>query len=164
LSAALPPLPPELVAFSEAGRSLLVGTSSPDLRPDCVRAVGVRIWPDASRLTVLVPHATGKTAIANLRENPRLALTLSQIESHRTMQIKGVVLDVREGNDADRELATRYRTAFAHELAYAGPGIEMTERLGIWPCWAVDVEIQAVFAQTPGPAAGTKLTARAKSL
>jgi pyridoxamine 5'-phosphate oxidase-like protein len=164
LSASFPPLPPDLVAFSEQGRSLLVGTCSAALDPDCVRAVGLRIWPDASHLTILVPEATGRTALANVRENPRLALTISQIPSHRTMQIKGVVLAVREGDATDHELAIRYRTAFAHELAHAGCSVTTTERLGIWPCWAIDLAIEAIYAQTPGPSAGKQLTPEAKAL
>lgn len=164
MTASLPPLPPHLVTFSEAGRSLLVGTCSAELAPECVRAVGVRIWPDASHLTVLLPKATAATSIANVRENPKLALTLSEIPSHRTMQIKGAVLAVRDGSDADHELAKRWRTAFAHELGYVGQPVEATERLGIWPCWAIDLAIEAVFAQTPGPAAGTKLSGERKAI
>lgn len=129
-----------------------------------MRAVGVRIWPDASHLTVLLPKATAAASIANLKDNPRLALTMSEIPSHRTMQIKGAVIAVRDGGDADHELARRWRTAFSHELGYVGQPVEVTERLGIWPCWAIDLAIEAVYAQTPGPTAGTKLTAERKAI
>jgi hypothetical protein len=154
-----PPLPDELVEFTQGGKSLLVGTCSAKLQPDCVRAVGLRIWPGASQLTVLLPATTGAVSIANLRENPRIALTISHIPTHRTVQIKGKVLAIRDGGEAERELATRYREAFTVDLAWAGQPRATTLRLGIWPCFAVDVDIAMAFAQTPGPVAGHKLPA-----
>jgi hypothetical protein len=62
-------------------------------------------------LTVLVPAGSGATSIANVRENPRIALTISHIPTHRTMQFKGSV--ACDGDGADREQATRYRSCSA---------------------------------------------------
>src|SRR5687768_5786715 len=118
---------------------MLVGTCGVDLAPDCVRAAGVRIWPDACRLTVLVPHATSATSIANVRANPRLALTLSQIPSHTTIQIKGKVLEVRAGDAADLDLAIRYRVELADALARIGQLPRNGLRLHVWPAWAIDL-------------------------
>jgi len=157
LAPTFPPLPPELVTFAEGGVSLLVGTCGPDLAPDCVRAGGVRVWPDACRLTVLLPAATAAVSIANLAANPRLALTFSEIATHRTFQIKGAVLDVREGDESDRALALRYRTAFAAALATYGQLPRVALRISVWPCWAVDLDIATVYAQTPGPSAGARM-------
>lgn len=143
--------------FSEQGVSILVGTCSAALAPDCVRGVGVRVWPGACRLTVLVPVSTGATTLVNARENPRLAVTLSHMPTHRTIQIKGAVLAVRDGGDDERALAERYRERFAEQLAFVGVG--QGPRLGIWPCAAIDVQISTVFNQTPGPAAGIRMQA-----
>jgi len=154
---AYPPLPEDLVEFAHGGRSLLVGTCNKERLPDCVRAMGVRVWPDACRLTVILPAATGATSIANLRDNPKIALTLSHIPTHRTIQIKGKVLAIREGTEEDRELAIRYRELFIPEIAWAGMPATTTRRLGVWPCFAIDVEIDVVFSQTPGPVAGAKM-------
>lgn len=155
MSATYPPLPPELAAFAETGVSILVGTCSADLAPDCVRGVGVRMWPDACHLTVLLPAVTAATSIANLAANPRLAVTLSQVSTYRTVQVKGRALAVREGGDQDRELALRYRALLTVDLAWVG--VPNSQRLGIWPCHAVDLEIEVAFVQTPGPSAGDKL-------
>jgi len=137
--------------------SLLVGTCSLERVPDCVRGMGVKVAPGACDLTVLLPAATSATSIANLRANPRLALTLSHIPSHRTVQVKGPVLAIREGTDADQALATRYRELFAADLAFVGQPPGNTRRLGIWPCFAVDIHIAVVYAQTPGPSAGVQM-------
>lgn len=159
-----PPLPADLVNFTEGGVSLLVGTASKELVPDCVRCVGVRVWEDACTLTVLLPAATSVQTIENLRANPRLALTVSHIPSHRTMQIKGTVAAINEGNEADQYFATRYRAALSEDLAFIGMPAANTLRLSIWPCWAVDVAIEVVFVQTPGPQAGVKMTPESRGL
>lgn len=153
-----PPLPPELIAFAEGGVSILVGTASAKHEPDCVRGMGVRVSPDGCQLTVIVPVVTGETSIANLRENPRLAVTLSHIPSHRTLQVKGNVIAIRDGGEEELAFAIRYRALLAEDLAFVGQPAANTTRLGIWPCVAVDIQIQLVFAQTPGPQAGVKLT------
>lgn len=137
--------------------SILVGTCNRALVPDCVRGMGLRIWPGASQLTVLLPAATAAASLDNLRDNPRLAVTLSHIPSHRTMQVKGAVLAVRDGSEDDRQLAIRYREKLADDLAFVGQPAANTLRLGIWPCHAVDLEIEVVYAQTPGPVAGVKM-------
>ena len=108
-------------------------------------------------MTLLVPAATAVTSIANLRANPRLALTLSHIPTHRTVQVKGAVLAIRDGDDRDRALAEKYRALFAEDLAWVGQPAANTLRLGIWPCHAIDLEIAVVYMQTPGPAAGEKM-------
>jgi hypothetical protein len=157
LSASFPPLPAELVTFAEGGVSILVGTCSRGLVPEAMRGTGVRIWPGASQLTILLPAATAVRSIENLRENPRIAITLSHIPSHRTIQIKGHVRAIRDGDERDRELGTRYREKLADDLAFVGQPAANTLRLGIWPCHAVDTDITVVYAQTPGPVAGVKM-------
>ena len=157
MSASFPPLPPELVTFTEGGVSILVGTCTRDLRPEAMRGMGLRVWPGASQLTVLLPAATGVRSIANLRDNPRIAITIAHIPSHKTIQIKGNVLAIRDGDEEDRALATRYREHFSDDLAFVGQPPANTLRLGIWPCHAVDVDITVVYAQTPGPVAGNKM-------
>jgi hypothetical protein len=96
-------------------------------------------------------------SIANLRANPRLAVTLSHTPSHRTIQLKGGVLAIREAGEDERALAMRYRALFAADLAFLGMPATHTLRLGLWPCHAVDMAIDQVFAQTPGPVAGVKM-------
>lgn len=157
LQPAYPPLPDELVEFTRGGRSLLIGTASSTHVPDCVRALGLRVWDGASQLTIIVPVATSVTSIANLRDNPRIAITCSQIQTHRTIQLKGDVREIREGSEEDRAFATAYRAQFAQELAWAGQSSTNTLRLKLWPCFAIDVDIRVAFAQTPGPDAGLRL-------
>jgi hypothetical protein len=145
------------VAFAHTGISVLIGTSDPTGAPDCVRGTGVRIWPGACQLTLLMPQVTGATSIANLRANPKCAVALSEILTARTMQLKGTVLAIREGSAEDRAHAKHYVEMFSDQLAVIGQPSELTRRFGYWPLWAIDLEIEAVYAQTPGPVAGAKM-------
>jgi hypothetical protein len=156
-SPSFPPLPAELVTLAQTGVSLLAGTCSPDLVPECVRLAGLRVWPGACRLTVLLPRATGAVTVANLRANGRLAVTMSEIETLRAVQVKGTTLDIRDGDDADRTLTETYAALLRKSLAYVGLPEGVTRGLTFWPAWAVDMEIAQVFAQTPGPKAGVKM-------
>ena len=157
MSASFPPLPDELVAFVHGGVSLLSGTCSAALVPESQRACGIRIWPGACRLTLWLPKATGEVAVANLRENPRIAITASQIQTHRTVQLKGNVLEVREATEADRATIDTWFAGFRASLAWVGVPENLTLGYTAWPAWAVDVDIVNVFAQTPGPVAGVKM-------
>ncbi len=157
MAESFPPLPPELIEFAHGGRSLLVGTCDKDLEPECMRAMGIRIAPDGLRLGVYLPVATAARTIANLRSNPRISLTLSQISTHRTLQIKGAVLDIADGTEEDHAFVNQYRDMFAADLAWAGQSKANTLALTNWPCHAVLVEIAVVYTQTPGPNAGLQL-------
>ncbi len=152
-----PPLPADLVELVQGGVSLLTGTCSKDLVPESVRSTGLRIWPCACKLTVLLPKATGDIAIQNLRDTGRIAITASVIETFRTLQMKGRVLAIRDGGAEEEALANRYAPGFRGALAYVGVPEGVTRGLTIWPAWAVDVEILQVFAQTPGPHAGQRM-------
>jgi hypothetical protein len=122
-----------------------------------MRAMGIRVAPDGLQLTLFLPVATAEQTIANVRANPRIALTLSEISTHRTLQIKGAVLDITEGTDEDHWYVNLYREMFAADLAWAGQSKANTIAVTNWPCHAVLVEIAVVYTQTPGPTAGLQL-------
>lgn len=137
--------------------SLLAASCDRSGVPDCVRAVGARVWPGACQLTLLVPTAVAARTLANLRDNPRIALTYSVVASHRTIQLKGRVLAIRDGDDADHQRALQYRVKFAEAVAFVGSPPANTLRMRVWPCTAIDIDIADVFAQTPGPSAGARM-------
>ena len=158
MSPSFPPLPADLVEHVHGGVSLLTGTCSADLVPESVRSAGIRVWSCACKLTVFLPQATADIAVANLRSNPRIAITASQVETHRTVQMKGRVLAIRAANEEeDHPLVLRYGAAFRRALDFVGIPEGVTSGLAQWPAWAVDVEIEHVFAQTPGPLAGLRM-------
>jgi hypothetical protein len=146
-----PPLSTELVDYVERAASILVGTCNAMLVPDCVRGVGVRVAADRAHLTVLVPTAIAGPALANLRSNPRLAVTTAALPTFDTVQVKGTVIAIRDGDDADRALAARYTARFADEFAWAGREVTRVRRIATWPCTALDLAITTIYTAIPDP-------------
>ena len=72
----------ELAAFFESGVSVLVGTRDARLLPECLRAVGARVEPGGTEITVFVPKATSALTVANLQDNDRVAVCFERASDH----------------------------------------------------------------------------------
>ncbi len=153
----------ELATFLESGISMLVGTRDARLFPDSLRIVGARVGAEGLELTVYIPVATGATAVANLRDNGRIAVCFSRPMDHRTIQIKGRAIEIRDADDADRAVIDRYRAEFAETLAFVGLPSRVTLRMSHWPAHAVRIRVESIFVQTPGPGAGQPLAPNSES-
>ena len=149
-------LTPELAEFVQSGVALQVGTRDASLVPEAVRGVGLRVTPDGMRVTVFVPVATGARTIANLTDNGRIAICCSRIADHRTLQLKGRAR-VRPATEEERATVDHYRAGLAENLAYFGLPRRLGYRIAAWPSHAIEVEVQGVWEQTPGPGAGRAL-------
>lgn len=141
----------------QGGVSTMLGTRDRELVPECVRAVGSVVHADGRRLTVFLPHATAARSVANLRANGQVAVTFSEVPTHRTRQVKGRALVVRDATEAERAIMERYLDAFAKELDIVGLPPSVSRRISFLPAHAVEIEVTEVFDQTPGPGAGARL-------
>jgi hypothetical protein len=151
-------LPDELADFVESGVSILVGTTDDRLRPACMRALGARISQDRTSVTVFLPEATARATLANLAANGRIAVAFSRPLDHRSIQIKGACLGTRLASHDDRGTQERYRAAYFEQLHAVGVPRSVARRIAWWPSVAVDVAVTELFEQTPGPAAGRRLS------
>jgi len=149
----------EVAAFLESGVSLLVGSRDARLVPESIRAVGARIESGAEEVTIFLPLAPAARTLANLRENGRIAVCFSRPDDHRSVQLKGRVVSVREADETDRLSIERYRQLLSMGLRAVGVPPRLTRRFAHWPATAVRFRVQAVFVQTPGPGAGAPLAA-----
>jgi hypothetical protein len=154
-------LNPELARFIESGISVLVGTRDARLRPDCVRAAGVRADSAANTLTVFLPAATSERALANLADNGRIAVTVTRAIDHRSLQLKGGVLEVRPADPEERAEMERYLELLAADWGHVGVPRKSTKAMNHWPSFTVTLRCEALFEQTPGPDAGQRLTPEA---
>ncbi|HZP31558.1 MAG TPA: pyridoxamine 5'-phosphate oxidase family protein [Acidimicrobiia bacterium] len=142
--------------FLEAPCSLIVGTVDDDGLPDATRAWAVDVEADG-RLRVLLT-ANADVALANLRANGRIALTATDFVTLDSMQVKGHVTAVEPRTSADE---VRFDSNWARCIAVlvdadlaAAEVIERFAPPGVVACVMV---VEAIFDQTPGPAAGTRL-------
>lgn len=150
-------LDPALVEFLESG--VVLGCASRDARlvPRSVWPVGIRVESGAEEVTVFLPVATAGDVIANLRDSRRIALVATSAADHRSIQLKGKVVEIREAADDERSLTERYRASLGRNLEPLGVPKFFVLRIQHWPAHAVRFQVEQLFVQTPGPAAGQPL-------
>lgn len=150
-------IPEELVEFLESGISILVGTRDTNNRPLSMRGVGAKVSEDRTRLGVLLPDRVAEGTVQNARATRRVAVTFARALDNRSVQLKGTVEVVRPGDERDRLVLERYKEDFARILELIGMPRAITERVAVWPLTVVEIAIDCVFVQTPGPSAGVPL-------
>lgn len=138
---------------------MIVGTRDAALRPEVIRAVGAVVGADRTTLTVFVPSALAARTLANLEHDGALAVTFSEIMTHRTLQVKGRLRELRRARRAERALQERWLAAFAEQLHATGFSRRIARRLRIWPSVALELAVEELFVQTPGPKAGSRIEA-----
>jgi hypothetical protein len=150
-------IPHELAELFESGVSILVGTRDASLVPDASRGVGAVVHPDRRHLTVFVPTDVAERPVANARDTKVIAVSFSGILDHKSIQVKGRVVEIRQGTEAEREVCTRYHVAFGEILTMAGIARQTIRALNVWPSTAITFEATDIFQQTPGPGAGERI-------
>jgi hypothetical protein len=151
----------DLATFLLSGISISPGSRSVALVPSVTRAVGARLSPDRSRVTVLVRPSQGEEFLADVRATGHIAVVFSEPSSHRTVQLKGEDALVEAPVPGDAAIAERHRAEFSKCLADLGYSPDLGRLLlegAANDLAAVAFTVMAAFVQTPGPAAGQALS------
>ncbi|HZJ55037.1 MAG TPA: hypothetical protein VFD38_12925 [Myxococcaceae bacterium] len=147
-------LDPALVEFLSSG--VILGCASRDARlvPRSVWPVGIRVEDGGEEVTVFLPDATAGEVVANLRDSRRIAVVATSAGDHRSIQLKGKVVEIRPATDEERSLTERHRACLGRTLEPLGVPKFFVLRMQHWPAHAVRFRVEQLFVQTPGPAAG----------
>jgi hypothetical protein len=151
-----------LVAFLEGGASIIVGTVDEDGEPLARRGWGIDVVDaDEGRIRVLVDAAGGGPrgpGPDGWRDGPRIAVTGADIHTLQSLQCKGEVVRAEPPSDADRARHERFCSVmFSHIHKVDGYPLELLVRMRPNELVALDVVVDELFDQTPGPRAGTPL-------
>ena len=138
---------------------MLVGTADASGIPACCRAVGLSA-SGAKEVTVYLPVATGAETVANLATTRRIAIASSFQIDHCTIQIKGRSRAVRVAREDERAAVDTWLSKFAANVGSLGLPKSHAQSLTCWPAFAVEVEVESVYDQTPGPRAGEAVKQR----
>jgi hypothetical protein len=144
-------------AFMEGGRSITVAVRDGDRTPWGTIACAASVRPGENRLTLYVYEDAGEELLEYLETQPQIAILFEQPTTHRGCQAKGEFLGARGARDDERALIERQVDGFANELEAIGIPRALTGGWRIWPCRALDVRVDELFEQTPGPGAGEPL-------
>lgn len=155
-----PRLPPQLLALMTAGVSVIVGSRDQQLRPSVMRAVGSRVAPDGSEVTVFLARRQSARLLQDIAATGHIAVVFSHPESHRTVQLKATRAEIGPAAPADLPLLAAYLQAMEREIAQVGfPPAFTRAMLSFQPddLAAVRFVPEQAFDQTPGPRAGVDL-------
>ena len=148
---------PELAEFVESGIATSVATRDARLRPDCVRGVGARVVAGGAAIELLVPVATASRTLANVRDNGRVAVVFGRASDHRSIQIKGRAIEVRDGGEDDRRFAAEFLRRLAGDWQVVGVPAKFVLSITSWPNVVLRVAVEEIYVQTPGPNAGAAI-------
>jgi hypothetical protein len=141
----------------EEGTSLLVGSVSAKGDPVCCRAVALTSHDDLATVTVYVPMATSAETIANVATTRRLAVVATQPADHCATQLKGIAQATRLAREDEAPMIQKQLWSFGNVLGVLGIPPRVTRCLVYWPAFAIDMRVEEIYDQTPGPKAGARL-------
>jgi hypothetical protein len=147
----------ELADFVQSGVTILVGTRDAERRPEGTRGFGAVVGRGREELTVFVAACVDARTIANARANGRVAVCFTRPIDHRSMQLKGRVLEVRDARPDELPILERYSEHLVRIMGEIGVPPRIMLRLSRWPAHALRLRVEGVFVQTPGPGAGAPL-------
>jgi hypothetical protein len=154
-------IPPKIIRFLEERASLgFAGTRDGNLVPCGHRVSGWQIDASGRTLTAFVPQSSAGKLVESLLDNGRIAVTLEEVGTHETYQIKGQYLSHRPVRPAEIDIAGRARERFAKGLRtyFSDPKSAAALMASVpTPSLAVEIEVHEVFLQTPGPGAGRRV-------
>jgi len=141
----------------EPGVSTIVGSVDCDGNPSCCRAVGLKSENDLATVTVFVPMATSQETIANVAATRRLAIVTTHPISHCATQLKGIVERTRPAREDEQPFIEAFLGGFGGVLNTIGYPLRVTRSVVHWPAYALEMRVEEIYEQSPGPRAGTRL-------
>jgi len=154
-------IPSKIIRFLEERANIgFAGTRDANLVPRGHRLAGWQIDQSGRTLTAFMPAASSPQLLEALRDNGRIAITFEEVGTHETYQVKGRYLSHRPVRPADIEVAGVSRERFARSLRSLyndEPTAVLMAASVPAPGLAVEVGVDEVFLQTPGPGAGARI-------
>ena len=141
----------------EAGASILVATVDARGVPSCCRAAAVTSDDDLKTVAIYLPIATSQQTINDIATTHRIAVAATHLREHSSIQLKGTACTARLAREDEAALVEDRYQAFAEVLHKIGLPRRLTRSVVHWPAFVVDMKVEEIFEQTPGPNAGARL-------
>ncbi len=153
-------IPGKILRFLETRANIATAaTRDRELVPHGHRVVGWRVGPDQETLTCLIPALFTTHLLEDLEDNGHFAVTIEEIPTHETYQLKGRYLRHRKAAGEDMVANARMRERFVAGLQVlrAEAPAAILGAFILEPTIALDIQVSEIYLQTPGPGAGTLL-------
>ena len=147
-----------LTEFLEQGLAIHIGTRNARMEPNGCRVTAVRVEDQGRHLIAYLPKAATPAVIEDLRDNGQAALSFARPMDDRAVQVKGEYVAAEDADPSERPFVMGQWEGLLRQLDQVGLPGATTTTWSVWPCVAVHIRVTAVFSQTPGPDAGSKLS------
>ncbi len=141
----------------DPGMSVVVGTVDAAGTPVSCRGLALTSADDLATLTVYVPLATSQETIANVATTHRIAVTATYPLDNSSIQMKGLASAARLARDDEAPSVRAGLESFSDVLETIGIPKRVTKGINWWPAFAIEMRVQEIYEQTPGPKAGTRI-------
>jgi len=154
-------IPAKIIRFlAERANVGFAGTRDSGLVPLGHRVSGWQVDAAGRTISAFIRPFWEARLVESLRDNGSIALTIGDVTTHETYQIKGRYLSHRPIQRMEVEIADRVRERLAKALLaqYQDERVVPFVKASIpIPTLIVAVEVNEVFVQTPGPGAGERI-------
>lgn len=161
-TANLPRLAEDDARFIQSGQSITLGSCNPALQPSIAVGLACRVAPDRQQISVMLRPSQSADLLRDVRSSGRIAVTVNQPTTHRTIQLKGCDARVHSIDAACIGEVAAQTSAFVEEIIAIGePPEEMVRayvQFELHDVIAISFTLQEVFVSTPGPTAGARLS------
>jgi hypothetical protein len=147
----------ETKRMAESGCALMFGTTGLDGSISAGRAWGLTVSQDRQHVRLLLCRGQSEVALAHLAQNPWLAITFTTMRNLHAMQLKGRVQAIGASTPDDAEVNRAWVRAFIDDVEAIGVPVGPFSRAIMTVDTAIDVAVERVFIQTPGPHAGVEV-------
>lgn len=148
-----------VAALLSSGHALSVAIGNPDRVPHATRGWSLTVLSARPTRVRLVLSSGDRAQLHEMPAPRAIALTAGDPLTLHAVQFKGRAGDVEPATDADRAAVVRFCDGFFGAVQKAdGTQRDALERLVPPDFVACTIEIDEVYDQTPGPAAGAALT------
>lgn len=149
-----PKISAELGEFLQSGLSIVLAVRDTNLRPDGAVAWAARVEPGGDRLTVFLHEDAARAMLTKLERHPEIAIDLDRPTTHRACQVKGRLVGARAARPDEEAVVFAQIESFAADLEVLGYPRTLSAAWTVWPCHALEVSVEQLFEQTPGPGTG----------
>ncbi len=141
----------------DPGASVLVGTVDAQGMPSCCRAIAITSNDDLKTVAVYIPIVTSQQIIRDIATSHRLAVAATHLVEHFSVQLKGTAHSARLARKDEEALVESRLQALGDVIHSLGVPRRLTRSITHWPAFVVDMCVEDVFEQTPGPNAGARI-------
>ena len=147
----------DLAAFLEGEVGIHLGTCSPSLEPNGVRAVAAAVEEGGTHLVVYVAAVAAVRVLPDLESSGQCAVSFGRPVDERACQVKGVFVAARDAREDEAPRVAAQWESFQANLEQIGISRPTYAAWITWPCLAIRLRVTALFEQTPRPGTGGKL-------